>query len=156
MHAQEISIKKSKFLFLTVSIIFTGVPIYVLLANYHDILIFSQTHLTWAIIIMCLVLFLIIFFWYHYFDESSVITFDTKGITYRKKLTQWQDIQSFETVLFINPKSINTLRLILTQFDTDKKYSIDLFGLATDEEHIRECISNTSPIKIVDTGHSEK
>lgn len=155
MTSQEFSLKKSSGLYLFLAILFTGGLFYFVLGPYNKTrAIFEANSLT-AIILTIFLLTITAYSWYCFFNRSNVVTFNTKGITHKKRLIPWQGIKSYKTINYTSD-TIDTLHLVLTLLNSGKEHTINLFGLSTDKQHIRDCIEESSPIPIVDEGHSEK
>lgn len=154
MLTQEISLKKSRLLYLFLSILFTGILIYFALGPYQKTRAVFEINFRAAIVLTAFLIVATIYSWYNLFDRNNVITFGPKGIIHKKKLIDWQDIESYKTV---NHKSdtLDSLELVLTLFSSEE-YVISLLGLDTDAPHIRTCIMNFPHSSIVDEGHFEK
>lgn len=155
MPFQEFSLKKSSGLYLFLAILFTGGLFYFVFGPYNQTRAIFEANFLAAIILTTFLLIVTAYTWYSFFDRSNIVTFNTKGITYKKMHIPWQGIKSYKTINYTSD-TIDTLHLVLTLLNSGKEHTINLFGLNTDKQHIRDCIEKFSTIPIADEGHSEK
>lgn len=155
MLPQKLSLKRSNTLHLFLSILFTVGLIYFSLGPYEKTRIIFKTNFFAAIIFILFFLAVTIYSWYNLFNKKSILTFETIGITYKKKSIHWQNIKSYKTINY-QSDTIDSLQLVLTLSNSNNEYIIPLFGLDTDEQQIRAYINNNSTSPIIDEGHFDK
>jgi len=138
MASDNISIKKSKALYISLSILFTGFWIYFLLGPYKETRYILYEGPFWSIPFLLCFLSISVYCLYGAFDNKPVITFSPEGITHKKKTIPWTNIKGYKTIDSPVGKKIATLALTLNT--SGREYKIDLMGLNTNETHIQDCI----------------
>ncbi|SHL81528.1 hypothetical protein SAMN05444266_10585 [Chitinophaga jiangningensis] len=151
MPPPEITLKKSRSLYLVLALGFTGTLLYICLGAYNKTRIIFTINPYVSAILILLFVGSTISSWYNFLNPTSKITFNTEGIIYDKKLIAWQEIKSFRTKYYATD-TIDSLNLVITLYDSRKK-TISLFALATDEQQIRACITAYTSHSIQDEGH---
>ncbi|MCF6407446.1 hypothetical protein L3C95_32465 [Chitinophaga filiformis] len=155
MASGNITIKKSKTLYIVLSILFTGLVASFFVGSYEETKIQLHENPIAAGLFILFFVCVAAFCLYSVFDNKAVIIFSPDGITHKKKIIPWENIKGYKIVESPND-NMTTLSLVLTLKTHPREYTIELLGLNTSEAHIRNCIKTFSDQSIIDEDLSPK
>ncbi|PSL24498.1 hypothetical protein [Chitinophaga ginsengisoli] len=150
----NITIRKSKSLYIVLSVLFTGLVASFFL-GYKETKIQLQENPVAAGLFILFIVCVDAYCLYGIFDNKAAIIFSPDGITHKKKTIPWENIKGYKIVESPSD-SMTTLSLVLTLKTRPREYSISLLGLNTSETHIRNCIKTFSGQSIIDEDLSPK